>query len=84
MVQGKNFFSRNFGPRTNFSRTKIPVTDVLLAPVPLDGHAEPQLGRKFNASGVIKEYNIQLISRMQLQEVQNGVQYDKGVLTLGH
>ena len=45
-----------------------------ISSVPLDDHAEPQLGRKSNTSGVIKEYNIQLISRMQLQEVQNGVQ----------
>ena len=29
MVQGTIFSSRNFGPRTNFSRTKIPVTDQL-------------------------------------------------------
>ena len=53
-----------------------------IAPAPLDGHAESQLGGKSCTSGVIKEYNIgiQLICRMQLQEMQNGV---KGVLTLG-
>ena len=27
MVRGTNFSSGNFGPRTIFSRTKIPVTD---------------------------------------------------------
>ena len=42
------------------------------APAPLDGHGEPQLG----TSDVIKRvYNtgiyIQIISRMQLQEVHN-------------
>ena len=29
MVRGTIFFSRNFGPRTNFSRTKIPVTGLV-------------------------------------------------------
>ena len=30
MVRGIIFSSRNFGPRTNFSRTKIPVTGLML------------------------------------------------------
>ena len=39
---------------------------------------------KSSTSGLIKEeYNVQLIPRKQLQEVQNGLQYDKGVLTVG-
>ena len=49
-----------------------------LTPTPLDGHAESRLGRKSSTSGVIKwvySTGIQLISRMQLQEVleQNGI-----------
>ena len=45
-----------------------------MAPTSLDGHAEPQFGRKYSTSGVIKRvYNtgIQLTSQMQVQEVDN-------------